>query len=103
MTFCPQKTRKMKFGGREVLRDEFLCSHFLTFEKYDIRFFQNRAECPHTTSGYFFSISWKMHKTTRIFVFFAERENIDIVETPKMWYEDVRYGFGKPKGHTFHL
>ena len=52
---------------RGVLRDEFLWSHFFTSEKYDIRGFQNHAECPHTTSGYFFSISWKMHKTTRIF------------------------------------
>ena len=52
---------------RGVLRDEFLWSHFFTSEKYDIRAFQNRAECPHTTSGYFFSISWKMHKTTRFF------------------------------------
>ena len=45
----------------------FLWSHFLTSEKYDIKAYQNRAECPHTTSGYFFSISWKMHKTTQMF------------------------------------
>ena len=44
------------FLGRGVLLDEFLWSHFFTSEKYDIRTFQNRAECPHTTSGYFFSI-----------------------------------------------
>ena len=56
---------------RGVLRDEFLSSHFFTSEKYDIRAFQNRTECSHTTSGYFFSISWKMHKTTQIFGFFA--------------------------------
>ena len=31
--------------GRGVLRDEFLWSHFFTSEKYDIRAFQNRAEC----------------------------------------------------------
>ena len=45
--------------------------NFSTTEKYDIRAFQNRAECPHTTFGYFLSISWKMHKTTRILGFFA--------------------------------
>ena len=55
---------------RGVLRDEFLWSHFFTSEKYDIRAFQNHAECPHTTSSNFFSISWKMHKTTRIFGLF---------------------------------
>ena len=45
----------------------------------------------------------KCTKQHKCLFFFAERENIDIVETPKMWYEDVRYGCGKPKGHTFHL
>ena len=59
----------------------------------NIRTFQNRAECPHTTSGYFFSISWKMHKTTRIFGFFCVRRKYRYrgVTQDVVWRRSIRF------------
>ena len=42
---------------------------FFTSEKYDIRAFQNHAECPHTTSGYFFQYRGKYTKQHEFLVF----------------------------------
>ena len=76
---------------RGVLRDEFLWSHFFTSEKYDIRAFQNRAECPHTTSGYFFSISWKIYKTTRIFVFFGVTRKYSLFRSASLHFRNLYF------------
>ena len=42
-----------------------------TTEKYNIRTFQNRAECPHTTSGYFSQYRGKCTKQHEFLFFFG--------------------------------